>query len=70
MKRWDSDRDGAMDEYDNGRFVLYEDAAELQRQLEAVTAERDHLRKALVLADALRNHERGMKPERRKWRRE
>ena len=34
MKRWDSDQDGAMDEYDDGGFVKYEDAAELQRQLD------------------------------------
>lgn len=41
---------------------------DLQRQLDAVTAERDHLRKALELADALRNHQ-VQKLERRKWRR-
>lgn len=43
----------------------------IKRQVEALKLERDQLRAALRLADALRNQERGMdKPERRKWRRE
>ena len=43
----------------NGEWVDYDDAAELQRQLEAMTKERDHYKRLVELSDALRNAERG-----------
>lgn len=36
---------------------------EMKRQLDQVTRERDHFKTACELADALRNHERGMVPK-------
>lgn len=64
MKRYDLENESrmggwstenVMNENETGEWVRYEDVADLQRQLAAVTEERDQLQKALVLADALRN---------------
>lgn len=49
MKRYSPDRDGAMDEYEDGDYVRAEDALALER-------ERDQLRAMLAFADARINY--------------
>lgn len=47
MKRYSPDRDGAMDEYEDGDYVRVQDAAALQRQLNAVTRDQAELQTKL-----------------------
>lgn len=70
MKRYSGQGD-MFDDPEDGDYVLYSQANALlqlrnekleamQRQLVEVTRERDHYKAACALADALRNHERGL----------